>query len=791
MADDKNIPERFLCPITHEVMKDPVGDGRGHFFERKAITDWLSKNDTCPLTRANLKVADLTEAKELKKEIVAFTQGKGGQPAVAAEAIPVAAGVRDVMTLKTFYTAAKDTPFPFPAKDDDKYEDFFLHIEANPGNSTERTPVDVCCVVDVSGSMQITASVQDNDGKQLENEQLSILCVVKHAVRTVINALGTEDRLSLVSFSSTAKVVLPLTKMNALGRKKAETALDSMKPTGATNLWDGLQTGMETLRTGSGGGRFSSCFLLTDGQPNIEPPLGHLPALRKYKKQHNYSPSINTFGFGYSIDSELLTTLATEGGGNYIFTPDGGFVGTAFVNALSNLLSTFSHSMEIVMDPKEGASVAVPKGEENVLGGFPVEPISGGGAVVKLGCARFSQTRDLVVPVRIKKGSSANIKDCISIVARYVLFDGTNGKTSVKDEAACDDIDVQSQLARLLAADKLRESSVVATYSLDEGSKILKDCIAILFKSSAKNQATVKALTKDLTGQSTQALSKQEWFTKWGRHYLPSLSMSHSTQLCTNFKDPGLQVYGGKLFKDIQDKLDTIFLSLPPPKAQVYTPPSGFGVGYGGGHAKVAAAPARRVNMAAYYNCSGGCFAGHCLVRMADGSMKKASEIQRGDVLSTGSVGGTASVVAVLKTVFQNAAPELVSLPGGLQITKYHPVRINGKWSFPIDLASSAPVPETRAVFSYVLDQGHVCVVDGVECVGLGHNFEGEVVGHPFFGSQKIVEAMKQMKGWKDGVVVLQANAFLKSHVSNLIEMLDVTKEVVVDALPQTRACVC
>ena len=90
----------------------------------------------------------------------------------------------------------------------------------------------------------------------------------------------------------------------------------------------------------------------------------------------------------------------------------------------------------------------------------------------------------------------------------------------------------------------------------------------------------------------------------------------------------------------------------------------------------------------------------------------------------------------------------------------------------------------------------------GSSVVGLGHDFKGDVVEHPFFGSQKVVEAMKEMKGWDNGLIVLQANAFLKSHISNLIERLDVTKEIFgeidssFELLPsisshKAKACVC
>jgi hypothetical protein len=47
----KAIPDGFICPITQDVMKDPViliGDG--HSYERKAISDWLQRSNRSPLT---------------------------------------------------------------------------------------------------------------------------------------------------------------------------------------------------------------------------------------------------------------------------------------------------------------------------------------------------------------------------------------------------------------------------------------------------------------------------------------------------------------------------------------------------------------------------------------------------------------------------------------------------------------------------------------------------------------------------------------------------------------------
>ena len=40
-ADPEDAPSDFLCPISHELMVDPVSPLCGHTFERKAIEQWF------------------------------------------------------------------------------------------------------------------------------------------------------------------------------------------------------------------------------------------------------------------------------------------------------------------------------------------------------------------------------------------------------------------------------------------------------------------------------------------------------------------------------------------------------------------------------------------------------------------------------------------------------------------------------------------------------------------------------------------------------------------------------
>jgi hypothetical protein len=61
------------------------------------------------------------------------------------------------------------------------------------------------------------------------------------------------------------------------------------------------------------------------------PKQGYAPKLHQIlqdqESQKKQTPSIHTFGFGYSIRSGLLQSIAEVGAGTYSFIPDAGMLG--------------------------------------------------------------------------------------------------------------------------------------------------------------------------------------------------------------------------------------------------------------------------------------------------------------------------------------------------------------------------------------------------------------------------------------------------------------------------------
>ncbi|ETV94706.1 hypothetical protein, variant 1 [Aphanomyces invadans] len=64
--------DSFVCPITHDVMVDPVVASDGHSYERTSITQWFRSNSTSPITNAVVHHKHLVPNHALKQAIHEF-----------------------------------------------------------------------------------------------------------------------------------------------------------------------------------------------------------------------------------------------------------------------------------------------------------------------------------------------------------------------------------------------------------------------------------------------------------------------------------------------------------------------------------------------------------------------------------------------------------------------------------------------------------------------------------------------------------------------------------------------
>eukprot|EP01128_Nolandella_sp_AFSM9_P008725 TRINITY_DN5402_c0_g1_i1.p1 TRINITY_DN5402_c0_g1~~TRINITY_DN5402_c0_g1_i1.p1 ORF type:complete len:763 (-),score=155.00 TRINITY_DN5402_c0_g1_i1:7-2235(-) len=739
-------------------MVDPVIDPDGNSYERKAIEEWLGKNSVSPVTRNPLTVAELRPNRALKDSIDLV------RAQVSAGELKKDPG----MALKAAASFEPNLSLDVQTKGD------LALITLSALATPDRSPVELAVVIDVSGSMNAAASLKDSSGN-VEETGLCVLDITKHAVRTIITSMKASDKLSLVTFSSSASTVVKSQYMNDQGKKKAIAAMEAMKPGGGTNIWDGLKMGMDNLHASDAVGANKAVMLLTDGEPNVIPPRGHIPMLKSYIDKKGLPGSILTFGFGYSLDSQLLVDLASIGHGAFAFIPDSTLVGTVFIHSLSKVLTTVATHLNLSLEVSEASEIV------KVFGVHESTKASWGQQIHFGGINNGQQLHVLV------KTNSMNTTPFTATLA-YSTLDGKPHSVSVEDTKVSEDDAVFSiQQARLLFAEVISEElqSAGVKRGAATDSKLAESCTKL--KELAKtiralphsDHKVVVALLADLEGQAMEAMSKVEFYRKWGRHYLPSLFRAHLDESCNNFKDPGVQHYGGVLFNQIRDEIDDIFLELPPPKASL---PPRTKSSYG---AKPGSSPAPQRSSYtnfSYHSSSNPCFTGDCLVTLANGTTAPIRSLKKGQELKTPS--GVAKLDCLLITETLNGTAELCQLPNGLTITPWHPVLLEGQWHFPGHLTAPQSLPCSQ-VYNLLLQPSsmssqttHVAIINETYCVTMGHGLTGRVVEHPYFGSQQIVADIQSMEGYEEGIVHLSPNALERDPITLCVTALRQTIEV-------------
>ncbi len=67
-----DLTEAFTCPISQQLINEPVSSKYGHLFEKAAIEQWVTKNHTCPMTNNPLELSDLYPQYAVKEAITQF-----------------------------------------------------------------------------------------------------------------------------------------------------------------------------------------------------------------------------------------------------------------------------------------------------------------------------------------------------------------------------------------------------------------------------------------------------------------------------------------------------------------------------------------------------------------------------------------------------------------------------------------------------------------------------------------------------------------------------------------------
>jgi len=191
-------------------------------------------------------------------------------------------------------------------------------VEAKKVWGQNRKRADIVLVVDVSGSME-------------ENGKLD---QAKAGLGTFLQRILPEDRVGLVTFSSAAQLTVPPALLGQ-NRVALDDAIQAMRPTGKTAIYDGLLAGKQALdalpATEDGQERIKAIVLLTDGEENASKAT-----FEQLKQEFNETGvSIFPVAYGSSSDQDAATkTLQSivDFSKTILVKGDTGEIGTIFDN---------------------------------------------------------------------------------------------------------------------------------------------------------------------------------------------------------------------------------------------------------------------------------------------------------------------------------------------------------------------------------------------------------------------------------------------------------------------------
>ena len=193
-------------------------------------------------------------------------------------------------------------------------------------------PLNIVLLLDNSGSMERADRVQ----------------IIQEALRALAAQLQPQDKLSVVTFSRTAR----LWADGVTGAQAAEVAkkIAALTPEGGTNLEEALDLAYRTALRHYAATAINRVVLLTDGAAN----LGNVePAALKAKVENfrKQGVALDCFGIGWEgFNDDLLENLSRNGDGRYGFVNTPEEAATEFAGQLAGALRVAASDVKVQVE---------------------------------------------------------------------------------------------------------------------------------------------------------------------------------------------------------------------------------------------------------------------------------------------------------------------------------------------------------------------------------------------------------------------------------------------------------
>lgn len=121
--------------------------------------------------------------------------------------------------------------------------------------------------------------------------------------------------------------------------------------------------------------------------------------------------------------------------------------------------------------------------------------------------------------------------------------------------------------------------------------------------------------------------------------------------------------------------------------------------------------------------------------------------------------GNICNVVCLIQINCKNNKINMVNIDDAI-LSPYQPIKINNEWTFPNKLKKTT-LYECNCVFSLLLDKSHIIILNNTITCTLAHCLiDNDIVSHPYFGTNSIVDDLKQIKNFENGFITIDIDQF-------------------------------
>jgi Ca-activated chloride channel family protein len=210
-----------------------------------------------------------------------------------------------------------------------------------PSSNGTRTPLNLCLVIDRSGSME---------GAPLD--------YAKQACAYVVDMMGPNDVLSIVTFEESVDVLMPPQRVT--NKQLIKDGIQRLAPGNTTNLYDGLLLAAQQVLAQPDPGRATRLVVLTDGDPtagikDFQTLVQHAGEIK------DRGITVTFLGFGPDYNEELVHAMAKRSGGNYYYIPRPEMIPDVFRTELEKLMTVVARNLTLEVNTARWVTMRAPE----------------------------------------------------------------------------------------------------------------------------------------------------------------------------------------------------------------------------------------------------------------------------------------------------------------------------------------------------------------------------------------------------------------------------------------------